>query len=68
MQQELSKWDKMRLRLQKIADGRVAVMTLTVVIDRKGELECWTEPRCNRLEGAPASLGMLVNALKNGGE
>lgn len=65
MQTDLNMWDRFRYRMQKIANGKVSIMTVSIVLDRNGELECWTEPKYNTLEGAPVSLRALVSALKN---
>jgi hypothetical protein len=67
VREKLSKWEKFMLRMKQMGDGKAAVITCTIVIDRNGELECWTEPKCNRLENAPASLGALIRGLMGDG-
>lgn len=58
-----TKWNKFMLRARQLAGGKAAVINVTLVIDRDGNLECWTEPKCSRLENAPKSLGALIKML-----
>jgi len=65
VQHSLTKWEKFILRARQLGEGKATVLNVTLVIDRNGELECWTEPKCSRLESAPSSLGALIRSLIN---
>lgn len=63
MESVLSKWEKFVLRMRKVGDGKPAIIHVTLVLDKNGDMECWTSPQCTHLE--PVSTGSLYTLVEH---